>query len=279
MAINGHYKIFDKSRCLGKDGATISASSGDSSSEFALDQNSETVWRSSGSNDLTTETIEVSFEEQEIDRIFLLAHNLKDFDIMYDLVGVWTHFASVVGIGGSLSNITETTFAYDTAYYEFTPVTTTKIRIRANKSQVVDAEKYIAQIIVTTELGTLAGWPRVKGVDITRNPRSVKTLSGFYSIQKSLEVTSFDFEFKDYPATTTYSVDIDLMMTLQDREEAFLVWLCGGKQGTTFFKYTLRGWRLQDLFQMQVAKPIKLAYSDGIYSNQINAKVEFESVI
>jgi hypothetical protein len=279
MAINGHYKIFDKSRCLGKDGATITASSGGSSADFALDQNSETSWRSSGSNDLTTETIEVSFTSQEISRIFLLGHNLKDYDIMYDLSGVWTHFASVVGIGGSLANITETTFAQDTSYYEFTPVTTTKIRIRANKTQVANEEKYIGQIVVTTEIATLAGWPRVKGLDLNRNARSVKTLSGFYSIQKSLEVPSFDFEFKDYPANSTYSVDIDTMMELEDREEPFLIWLCGGKFGSTFFKYTLRGWRLKDLFQMQVSKAIRVAYSDGIYSNQINAKVEFEAVI
>lgn len=279
MAVNGHIKFLNKSKCLLKDGATISVSSGSSSKDYAIDQNASTVWRSSGSTDLSTETIEVNFDSVSINRIFLVGHNLKDFNIQYDLGGTWTHFSSVIGLDGAKANITETVFADDTAYYEFASVTTTKIRIQALKTQTANQEKYISQIIVTSEVGTFAGWPRIKSVDITRNQRTVKTLSGFYSVQKALEVPSFDMELKDYPSTSTYNVDFDLIMTLHDLEDPFLVWLCGGKRGTTFFKYTLRGWRLKDIFQMQIAKGIKLSYSNGIYSAQINTKIELEAVI
>lgn len=278
--IDGHCKFFTKSKCLGKDGAEIEASSGDESSQYALDQNPQTVWRSSGSNDLTTETITVTFTDSiTIDRIFLLGHNLKDFSIKYENSGSWTHFASVIGLDGSKTNITETTFADDTAYYEFTPVTTTSIQILATKTQSANEEKYISQIIVCEEYGTLVGWPRVKSVEINRNNRVKKTISGFYSIQKSIEVASFDMDFKDYPATDTYNVDMDLMLDLHDLEDPFLVWLCGGKRGSTYFKYTLRGFRLQDLYQVKISKALNLGYSYNIYTAQINAKVEFESTI
>ncbi len=279
MAITGHPKFFYKSGCLEKDGATISASSGDASAAYAIDQNPETVWRSVGSTDLTTEEIILTFEEQEISRLALLGTNLKDFNVMYDLLGVWTHFASVIGLDGSKSNVTETAFVDSAAYYEFTPVTTTSIRIRALKTQTANLEKYISQIIVTREIGTLLGFPMVRSVELNRNSRVKKTLSGFFSVQKSIEVPTFDMDFRNYPARSTYSPDFDLIMTLQDLEDPFLVWLCGGKRGTAFFKYTLRGYRLQDMYQMAVSKPLKLNYTDNIYSNTLNAKVEFDSVI
>lgn len=277
--ITGHPKFFNKSQCLEKDGATIQASSGDASSTYAIDQNPSTVWRSSGSNDTTVETITVTFDSVAINRIFLLGHNLKDFSIQYDNGGTWTHFSSVVGLDGSKANITETAFSDDTAYYEFAQVTTTQIRITANKTQTANQEKYISQIIVTSELGTLKGFPKVRSVDFDRNSRVKKTLSGYYSIQKSLEVPSFDMEFKDYPATSTYNTDMDLMMTLHDLEDPFLIWLCGGRRGTPYFRYTLRGFRLKDVFQMQISKALKLGYTENIYNNPLNTKIEFESVI
>jgi len=279
MAISGGIKFFDKSRCLLKDGASITASSGVASEDYAIDQNVETFWRSSGSNDSTAETLTVVFDSREISRILILNHNFKNFNIKYDVSGVWTAFSSVVGINGSLSGITETTFADNSSYYEFTPVTTTQIQITINTTQVVNAEKYISQIIVTSEIGTLQGYPIVGSVDMGRNLRSVKTLSGFFSIQKSLEVPSFDLNFKEYPASSTYNVDFDVVMSLHDREDAFLVWLCGGRRGSTYFKYTLRGWRLQDVFQMQVSKPLKLSYSDNVYKAPISTKLELEAVI
>jgi hypothetical protein len=233
MAITGHPKFFSKSLCLGKDGAEISASSGDATSTYALDQNKDTVWRSSGSNDLSTETLTITFDEVTIDRLFLLRHNFKAYNIQYDVAGTWTNFSSVIGIGGALANITETVFAQDTSYYEFTPVTTTGIRIQATSTQTANEEKYVSQIIVCEELGTLAGFPKVKAVEFERNNRVRKTLSGFFSVQKSLEVPSLDMEFKDYPSSSTYSGDVDLMMDLHDLEEPFLVWLCGGKYGYT----------------------------------------------
>lgn len=279
MSITGHMKFFEQSKCLGKNGATISVSSGTPSADYALDQNTETAWRSSGSSDLSSEEVIIEFEEAAIDRLFLLGTNLKAFTIQYNNAGTWTSFASVVGIDGSKSGITETALAKAVAYYEFTEVTTDSIRIVATTTQTANEEKYLRQVIVTKEIGTLAGWPRVKNIEQTRNNRVVKTLSGFYSIQKSLEVPSFDLEFKDYPSTSTYNVDMDVMLELHDSEDPFLVWPCGGRSGSPYHQYTLRGWRLEDLYQMQISKALALAYSQNIFTAPINAKVELEAVI
>lgn len=280
MAISGGIKLFDQSYCLLKDGASIDTSTGDPSANYALDRNPFTYWRSVDSDDTITETLEINFPTSKtIDRIFLVDHNFKDFNIKYDLSGAWTHFASVVGINGSLSNITETVFADDTAYYEFTPVTTTKIQINVLKTQVADAEKYISQIIATEELGTLQGYPEITDIDVDRNDRVQKTISGRYVVQKSEESVGFGLNFKDYPVRAPYHPDLDLMMDIFDREDPFMVWLCGGRRGTNYFRYTLRGFRLRDIYTMQVTKPFKLSYSNNIYINQANMKVVFEESI
>jgi hypothetical protein len=269
MAITGGIKFFKKSKALD---ATVSAPiSGNASAINLLNNNKETFYRSSGSSDSTTEEIEVNFaEEKVIDRIFIKNFNGKSFDVMYDVAGVWTHFSSVVDVDGSQSNITETTYSRDTYYAEFSSVSTTKLRIRINTTQVVDAEKFINQIIATEEIATLVGYPDIKQVQMDRNQRSKKTVSGKYSIQKSLEIFQVKLAFNDYPSSDVYNVDIDAMIDLHDSEDPFIVWLCGGRQGTEFFKYTLPGFRLRDTIQMQVKNAYKLKYTNNIYINPLN---------
>lgn len=278
--IGGGVKFFSLSKSLLADGASITASTGSASANYCLDKNPLTFWRSVGSSDTTTETLEITLSASStINRILLLDHNFKDFTIKYDNSGSWTHFSSVTGLNGSKTNITETAFADDVAYYEFASVTTTKILITINKTQVVDAQKYVSQVIVTDELGTLVGFPKIAKVTVDRNSRVTKTLSGKNVVMKSIETASFELEFKDYPRSSVYNVDIDLMMDLHDREDAFLVWLCGGRRGTNYFGYTLRGFRLKDVYVMQVMKAIDLSYRNNIYQNQLNAKVSLQEHI
>jgi len=280
MAISGGIKFFTKSKSLGVDGNTISASSGDASSSYALDRNPVTYWRSVSSSDATTETITITFSTSKtFNRIFLLDTNFKDFNIKYELASVWTHFANVTGLSGAKTNITETAFADTSAYYEFTSVTTQRIQIQVLKTQVANAEKYLSQFVATLELGTFVGFPDISNLDFDRNMRVNKTISGKYSVQKSDENAGFTLNFKRYPASSDFHPDLDLVMELQDTEEPFLVWLCGGRRGTSYFRYTIRGFRLQDLYQMQVTKPLKLEYADNVYVNSINSSLSLEESI
>lgn len=277
MSVTGRIKFFEPSMCIDAD---ISASSGDSSSIYALDRNHDTKWRSVTSNDLTTETLVVTFsEDKTISRLFLIDHNWKEYTIKYDVGGVWTHFASVVGLDGAKANLSETVFADSSSYYEFASVTTSGIQIQVVKTQTANQEKYLAQVAVTSEIGTLLGWPEVRSVESDRNARVKKTLSGRYSVQKSNETFGFSIDFKNYPSNSTYNADFDVIMSLQDRELPFMVWLCGGRRSSTYFNYVLRGYRLKDLFTMQVVSPMQLSYSSNIYKNPINTKVVLEEHI
>lgn len=279
MSITGGMKFFDRSRCLFADGASISAAvSGDASAQRAIDKNPVTYWRSVGSTDLVVEEIEIVFSEAKaIDRLLLVDHNWKQFTAQYFTGGSYTDFAAVVGIDGSKASISETAFADDTAYYEFTEVTTTKIKLTITKTQTADQEKYINQIIATKELGTLQGFPNISQVEYDRNIRKKEMLSGKSLINKSEESSKINIRFKDYPPSL--SADIDLMFSLHDRDTNFLIWVCGGRRGSTYFKKQLRGYRLRDVVEMQVAAPIKPMYSDNIFANQINFEVKMEEVV
>lgn len=278
MAITGGIKFFKRSKNLFSEGTLINASSGDASSQYAVDKNNFTFWRSVGSDDLTTETITITFSDTyTIDRIFLIEHNWKDFLIKYYNGSSYVHFSSVVGINGSKTDITETAFSQAGSYYEFASVSTNSIQITVNKTQVANDEKYISQIICTEELGTLQGYPIIGGLEHDRNIRKKEMLSGKILMVKSEESFKTDLKFQNYPPSL--SNDIDLMYSLHDLEEPFLIWLCGGRYGSNYFRKQIRGFRLQDIYQMQITSPIKNSYSENIYSAPVNFTVKLDEVI
>jgi hypothetical protein len=280
MSITGGIKFFETSKCLNVNGATASASSGDAAANYALDRNPYTLWYTNGSNDLTTETFTITLTAAaSFNRIFLLSHNFKQYTLKYKLAGVWTDFTNVRGMDGLKATISETTFSDTSSYYEFDLVSATEIQMTVTKTQTANQEKELAQIVLTKEIGTLAGFPVIKEVVVDRNSKVKRTLSGRYSIQKADETANFSINFKGYPSAVAYNVDIDLMMTLHDLDDPFLVWLCGGKRGTTYFNYTLRGFRLQDLYQMQIEKAYKLSYTSSITKNSLNCEVLLQESI
>lgn len=278
MAISGGIKFFKRSKCLFDDGTTLTVTSGTDAARYMLDKNTISAWRSVASNDVTTETIEITFNgSKTINRLLFLNHNWKSFTVKYFSGGSFVHFASVTGIGGSMSNITETVFADDTAYYEFTPVITTKIQIMVTTTQVANQEKYIFQVIATEELGTLAGYPEIKLSEFDRNQRKNEMLSGRTLTQKSEDSFKTNLAFRDYPPL--YSADIDLIASLHDMEETFLIWLCGGRRGSTYFKKQLRGFRLQDAISVQLISNLGLHYTGNLYKGPVNFNAKFEETV
>jgi len=274
--ITGAIKFFEPSFNLLANGGALEVSSGSAAAQYAIDLNPITYWKSVGSSDSTTETLTLTLDgTHTISRLFLLDHNFKGFNIQYDVAGTWTDFTNVVGISGSLGGgIVESAFSQNTAYYEFTPVTTSKIRIRVTTAQVANAEKYVSQIVTTSEIGTFAGYPTVNPVGMDRNARMSQTLSGKVIVQKSIQTATYQIAFKNHPNQTAYAPDLSLSLALFDRDKPFLVWLCGGK--FNWAPYTVRGFRLQDLFQMQVSKPFAEGYQNGVYVIGVSNTLELK---
>lgn len=279
MPITGGAKIFTNNKGLFADGTTIAASSGDASAEFAIDRNRISYWRSVGSDDTTQETLTITFPSAvTIDRIHLVDHNFKLFDIQYDNSG-FTDFTNVVGLDGALGGgISETTFADNTAYYEFDSVSTTIIRIRCTETQTTDAQKYLNQAVFTEELGTLQGFPIIS-IENSRNQRQDTSVNNRSIVTKSSEsFPSIAIDFETYPTGTTYNPDWDLMYTVFDREEDFIFWASGGKRGASSFKFAHRGFRLQDIITCQIIDSFIPEYLNNVYVNPISMTVNMAEV-
>jgi hypothetical protein len=208
--------------------------------------------------------------------MFILGHNLKDFNVKYGPSGYSTAFANVVGINGAITGVTETVFADNTSYYEFDSVTTTGIRLTMNKTQTANQEKYVSQVILTNEIGTLTGYPKVSPIVVNRNLRVSDMLSGRKNVVKSIETLSFNLDLDPYPAA--YGADINLLLSLADRDDPFLSWLCGGRRGSTYFTYTLRGFRLQDVIPTQIVNEVEEEYVDNIYVAPVQTSFSFQEV-
>lgn len=276
--ISGGVKFFARSKCLVNDDTTINASTGQASADRCIDRNPITYWRSVGSNDLITEELEIVFmEDQTFDRIFLQDHNFKSYNIQYYSGGTYVHFANVSGLDGSLSNITQTVYSKDTSYYEFDEVTASKIRIQILTTQTANEQKYLSQVIVTSELGTLQGYPEIKGAELNRQIKANKMLSGRVLADKSDEVFEVDLDFKNYPASL--EDDIDLMFSLHDMDATFLIWLCGGRYGSNYFRQQMRGYRLRDIYPVQMIASVKPIYSNNVFVNTVNLGVQFKEAV
>lgn len=280
MSISGGIKFFTLGSA--RTGlATAAASTGNTSAGAVLDGNIYTRWLSVGSDDVTAETLTITFlAAVTIDRLLLANLNWKDFDIKYDNGSGYTHFAGVTGLDGAKANITETAFADSSAYYEVTPVTgVTSIRCTVTKTQAANAQKYLYRLFAFEEIGTFAGFPKVSKVIHSRNERSKRTASGKMKVQKSFRTSQYALNFTTYPTDTEFRADVDLVEELFDLDTPFNMWLCGGRRGEDYFRHTPLGWKLEDLLTMSIVGSWDPSFRDSIYVSGINASLTFvESV-
>lgn len=268
--ISGGIKFFSDNPALSENGGSISsATSGSVASANILDKLSYTYWTSVGSNDTTTETIVIAFPNATISRLLLLDHNWKQYTVKYWNGFSFVDFAAVSGLDGSISVISESTFADDSSYYEFTQITTTQIQITVTKTQSANAQKYLATFFPTAEIGTMSGFPKVDPVNFTRTPRTSQMLSGRVKIVKQPQTVSITLGFANYPVLS-YGADVDLVLSLVDSEIPFYIWLCGGRRGSNYFSYQIRGWDLKNCYRVQIDSDVALTWTDNLYKSGQN---------
>lgn len=272
MSMTGGISFFEKSKALYAGGSSCVASSNTADQNLFLGQNKYFKWKSSGSDDMTTETLTITLAESvAINRIFLLGINFKAFQIQY---GAGSDFSNVTGLDSySGSAIDVSDYAGDAAYFEFDEVTTDTIIITIDTTQTADAEKEIVQFIATNEIGTLTGFPTITGGAADRTERRAVSVSGRSHIEKGYESFSFSLELSSY----NVQADLDVLEGLHDRNEPFLVWLCGGKP--TNFRFKQRGFRVGDVYQMQTVGEMTSGYYRNIYPAGVEKRYRFEEAI
>ncbi|MHA1347770.1 MAG: hypothetical protein ACTSO3_15325 [Candidatus Heimdallarchaeaceae archaeon] len=274
--INGGVKYFDQNYALFRDGASATATTNEDAVNSILDVNRYTQWESLGSNDTITETIVVTLPfAQDTDRLFLVRMNLKEFNVKWWNGATFVDFSNVVGVNGvSSATISETDYSENTAYYQFTSVNTDRIQIEMTKTQVADQDKILGQFIATEEIGTFEGFPRVQP-DSNRNETKAKALSRKVVIQKTYETNRIRITLKTHPSQN----DVDIVETLFDREEPFLIWPCGARTGSQYFTINQKNWRLEDIYNVQITGRLKNEYEKGVYLLGVNKRLMFEEHI
>jgi len=266
MTISGAMKFFRKSFAdIDYEGVVVDVSTGGATRDNLRDRKRYTRWESVGSLDGTTETITITFEEAKtMSRLLLVRHNWKAFDVQYWNGSAWTHFAAVVTKEGTQANITETVNAKATSYYEFTPVSAERLRIQVTTTMVVDAQKYAYEVIATSELGTLTGYP-VHQVRFGRTQAKKRTVRGMDKFTIFDEQYTSALSFQNYPT----AADHTLMMTLWTGLEEFLIYPCGGDQAQYRFA-DLQGNRLEDVYLCWFEDSFDPNYTQNVYQLGLN---------
>lgn len=274
--ITGGIKFFEQAKNLFKDGATILATSNTEAAKYVLDLNRYTQWVSVASNDLTTEELTITLNgNKTIDRLFLLDINFKEFEVKYWNGSAWASFTNVIGPNGvSYANAGSTSYALSSAYFEFDQVTTGQLKISCLKTQTANAQKYLTTFLATKELGTFQGLPRIEP-KVMRNEEKVKSLGGKYLVQKGYETYQIKISLKSHP----YQVDLDLVDTLFNSEESFLVYPCGGRYGSTYFRLDQKGFGIDDVFNMQLVGALDSKYEKGVYTLGASKNITLEEHI
>lgn len=270
--------FFSDSKALARDGVSCVASSNTNAQNYILNPDKAFSWQSSGSDDDTTETLTITFAQtSNIDSLFLVNHNFKDFKITYnggsDFSSVKTVNFYGYGVltdenGDVLADENGNLFSdgltspfqveaheinvvdYDqnTSYFEFDAVDVDTIEIEAYNTQTADEEKSLNIFYATSQIGNFSNSglsQNSPGIDY--NNRVYTNINNKQFITKGKQSFSASVRL---PYVFTQA-DIDLVESLLEREENFIMWLCGGKYGSEYFRFNAKPYRLEDVYRVQ----------------------------
>jgi hypothetical protein len=262
----GQILFFRKSRGdLSNETVSATASEGALYAEYALTRGNLNAWITSGSVDANDTTWEVDFgEAKDISEILLLKHNFKEFKVEYWDGSSYQDFSPA---------IIETVNTLESNYYETDLVSTSKVRVTIYGTQTPNEDKYMYQFIATEKLGRLNGWPIIKAPKHSRNRIKTQTLSGKMSIVENIG----GFSCKLGVSSLSDWDDLDLIETLYDANEGFLVWLCGGDENQ--FRTVRQGYRMEDIYLMKCSDEYQPEYVGGLYKSGIKIEIDLQEVI
>lgn len=174
---------------------------------------------------------------------------------------------------GLQRTLTGAVLASSTKYFEFDTTRVSGLLIEATTTQVANAEKFLKVLLGSVEIGTFEGFPAVSS-NFNRNIRTFQALAGKAIIQKGFEAANIVLAFQDYPG----QADATLIELLQDSDEDFIIWLCGGREGSDFFRFNTRGWGIDDLYLGNLTSPLPYQYSSNVYIGPYNTNLDFSEV-
>ena len=135
---------------------------------------------------------------------------------------------------------------------------------------------YCRQIIATSEIGTLEGYPQVSTFNLTNNEIKNKTNTGLIHITKQSKILQlFSLRLRAYPSQH----DVSLLEGLYEQSESFLLWPCGGSNGERYFNVNQEGWRLEDIYNVQTTGTTSRRWNKNFHLGGVNSRLRFVEVL
>ena len=248
----------------------VALNTGENFTSLMLNRDNTSGWATTGSTDAATTTLEARFADLlQFDTVILAGHNMKSYTLKYwdaDTTS-WIDFSTVVA---------PTDNAKDTTFHQFNTVNSSRLQLVINSTQVADADKVIAQFIVTRKigLGQFEGWPILKKPTVDLTKKKIETISGKAKIIQRVGAYSVTMDFSTWPSNN----DLSLLEEIHFyHQRGFLFWPAAGDEEQ--FRYKRIGFRNKDIFLCGVVSEWSPEWEKGIYVNGISMRVSLVEVV
>ena len=242
----------------------IATDTGESLADFVRDRKNSSGWATTDSDDSALTLFQVLFGDQrDIDSIFLIGNNFKDYDLEWFDGTIWQ--AIITAIVGNSDPV---------KFHEFTKILEVQgVRVRINKTFVVDDDKFLSQMIVTESLGEFNQFPMVQH-EGSKNRKRIKLISGKSKVIQNSGATFFSISHKNQIDDN----DLFIIETMFNSFSGFLFWPSGGDE--TQFRTRRIGFRKQDIFLMAATNELENLWgSDGRYCSGTDYNVKLAEIV
>lgn len=293
MSINKGWKVFEPSFTDNLLNRNITVTTGELGKLNVFNRDTSRVWQSIGSDDSTTETITINFDEEtEIDTIIFVGINWKDFNVStsnglidsactidhpkgLDVeVFNWVDDSSnnivddednnivfVTGDSSAPGNIEN--YNRDTFYMGFDKQTVTSVTVEVSSTQIANKQKSLGYFIITKSVGNGSTRSELDTPTITfsNNEKVSKGLNNRSFVQKLQKTVKISIGFDLWQQS-----QVDLYEKLYNRQESFLFWACGGIPDDCFTLFRPEGLRFRDIYLMQITGGSDVIHNKFYYS-------------
>lgn len=243
----------------------IATDNGSSYVDYLRNRNNDSLWSTTGSTDAANTQIDVDMTDTyTFDRILLVGHNFKAYTIQYHNGATYVNFSTA---------ISESTNTNTTNEHQFTAVQASKIRIIITGAQVVDADKYLKQLIICESIGQLQGWPEINNPTYSINKRELKMLSGKSFLNRQRGNFSVDLSVSNYNVST----DLDIVEHIYFSIKGVLVWINAGD--STQFAREHISYRSEDIFLMLPRDEYSPEFYKSLYQSGIKLNMKLIEVV
>ncbi|OFZ54979.1 MAG: hypothetical protein A2428_03135 [Bdellovibrionales bacterium RIFOXYC1_FULL_54_43] len=260
--------VFKKNICdYGNSEVVLSASAAGEFVNYLRDRSNRTGWMTTGSSDAEQVTLTADFgDTRDFDSLLLVKQNFKSYSAQYEdpVTEQMVDFSTPINV---LNNQDEV------AYHHFQKVASKKLEIKINGTMIPNSEKRMCQLIATELRGQFQAWPVIKDPTHSRNRTKTKMLSGKQSVRENVGGTSFKLKVK----ILKNQADIDLVESMYDSSEGFLVWPCGGDSSQ--FISSIKGYRKEDIFLMKCENEYESERYGGFYQSGIELGMNLAEVV